>query len=615
MVEFKDVLKLGIDIETKLNTRGIDAAKKRVEGLQRALSRHGPNTTPLGLDALSTETLKTNLTRLEQPLKKSRESIREYNQQLKNWQGTLLNVGLSVLFFGMALQRLSTSIIKSGISAFKKITEGSQDSAGALGVLEVHFTLLAFSIGAAINALLEAWLPTIIEVILSISDWIQEHEHLVAKLLLFGAAGGAGLIFVGTIISVTNGILGLLTQLGFLSPVLDKTTGQVNTVATAWSKLSKLVALGLLIHVGMKMLGRDVVPGAKDILGDALEAAFGAFLFRGLMAGIITFTIVALTELAAAALDLTTMELIMFSIEGMSIRIKQVWERILILINSSVRGLKAWAPGGETPLEAFKGNLEDINTLKEKQAAEMDAFDSKVFTARINNMLAEVARTLDPEILTLPLKEALPKLTEDQQKILVAASNTLKKDMKVIWEDLQKTMKTPVEDVDAIMSKTAETIQQTFVPAVEKGNETLDSIKTPIDELSISTENATEALLKMRSVMMDATEIWIAGQKELQKALGLSSTGPGTSAGINYNTGTLIGDAVLSSMFGGQLAGIGQFQAGALSEAAVGTYASTVAANRERPRAPPANITVVNNTQNNGTYVSGTSSGGDRGYI
>lgn len=120
---------------------------------------------------------------------------------------------LSALFFGMQINAVASSIIRSGVAAFMDITEASTAAGDGINHLKIGFKLLQFTIGEAIANYLLPFIPTIMEIIVRIANWISKNQELVSKILLMGGAFG---FFLFALASISLGIVGVIDIFGKL---------------------------------------------------------------------------------------------------------------------------------------------------------------------------------------------------------------------------------------------------------------------------------------------------------------------------------------------------------------------------------------------------------------
>ena len=125
----------------------------------------------------------------------------------------------------MFLERTFGSILRSGTNTFREITEATAGATSALSQLNAGVTFLQFTIGDALNTVLEPLLPTIMAIIEGIADFVQQHPDIVLLAVALAAVGaamvpiGASLVFFQNI-GALGGIAGLLGSGGALSTLL-----------------------------------------------------------------------------------------------------------------------------------------------------------------------------------------------------------------------------------------------------------------------------------------------------------------------------------------------------------------------------------------------------------
>lgn len=178
---------------------------------------------------------------------------------------------LSVMFFGMNIQRTFMLMARSATQAYLKITEGQTSAAQSLIALSAGFTYLSFSVGEALGRFLEPFIPTILSIIESLSDWISQNETLVSGLIIFGIILGTLLFTIGT---VRLGMMGLITLLG-----IGGMASSVATLGSAWEWLTIKVAVGsATMEIWLHHLSYTLLAFSSSLLGTALIGAAAAIL-------------------------------------------------------------------------------------------------------------------------------------------------------------------------------------------------------------------------------------------------------------------------------------------------------------------------------------------------
>ena len=125
---------------------------------------------------------------------------------------------LSILFFGMAIQRTFVGIARAAVSSFMKIIDSNNMTTASLKQLSGWWEYLKFTVGRAIDETLKPFLPLIIKIVNSFAEWIQKHKEIVTWTIGLGAAIGT-LMF--TFATFKLGFDGLVIAFGKLKPYLE----------------------------------------------------------------------------------------------------------------------------------------------------------------------------------------------------------------------------------------------------------------------------------------------------------------------------------------------------------------------------------------------------------
>lgn len=137
-----------------------------------------------------------------------RETTKQYNKFGKEVKSVKKNVKglnrpfqfhyLSIMFFGMAIQRFFQGYARTGADALIKITEGATIQAQAIIGLQAEWRFLTFAIGEAVGEFIRAnpWIGELIE---KISDFISQNKQLVGTMIAVGLAVGTALFAIGTL--------------------------------------------------------------------------------------------------------------------------------------------------------------------------------------------------------------------------------------------------------------------------------------------------------------------------------------------------------------------------------------------------------------------------------
>lgn len=232
---------------------------------------------------------------------KASQNIKKAGRNMKQLQGAMLGFGLSTLFAGMALKRVGVAGLNALINAAK--IAGAETNLFNIKTQQLVGTwqFLKFSI---INALSQSplflrMINFLIGAVKWIADLINRFPVLATAIFATAAAFavlGTGMVILGSIVSFLSGMLGV----GGLAGGLGAFTKGVGKFDTSMSVLKGLVAAGLVLDIGFKVLkvlgGGDLSTGEKVTL--VAEAAILGLIFGGAPGAVIgTITALVFLEL------------------------------------------------------------------------------------------------------------------------------------------------------------------------------------------------------------------------------------------------------------------------------------------------------------------------------
>ncbi len=168
---------------------------------------------------------------------------------------------LSVMFFGMALRRVSQSIIKTTMSAFTKIADGATEASRAVTVVSAEFEFMKFEIGRAIGEALVPLLPIIQKITRGFADFVQQHPE-------------ATFYSIASVLAV-GGAMSMLGQVGLFLQGLKEFTVSNEWTAFAGpngslARVSSLAMEGLTIGLGFYFIKELIQDFSKKDYEEAL---------------------------------------------------------------------------------------------------------------------------------------------------------------------------------------------------------------------------------------------------------------------------------------------------------------------------------------------------------
>ena len=198
--------------------------------------------------------LKNELNRLTAPAqkvvganRKMADSTKKTEWQFKKLQRAVLMAGMSIMFMGLQIQRMFLNIARSSVDSFMKISAGITPAGQAITAFGAAFEYLKFTIGDAIGNALLPFLPTILEIVDEIGNWVEENQELTVGLIAAGVIMGSlmfiggqlGMLFNGLamLFKALTGASGMLAGgkgLGALAAILLKFVPIIAILALAW---------------------------------------------------------------------------------------------------------------------------------------------------------------------------------------------------------------------------------------------------------------------------------------------------------------------------------------------------------------------------------------------
>lgn len=492
------------------------------------------------------------------------KATQAFHAKLSGLSQAMTQIGLSMLFFGMALKRLSTSIIKSALTSFNKITYGAEGAGGAMGVLNVHFELLKYTLGAAIDTLLQAFLPTIIEIILAVQDWIEQNPELSAGILLAMAAIGSILVVAGTLLSVLPAIIttfGLFAEGGQLAGLVAGTSLGGVLAVLGWIALAVVLlwAAWKTNFGNIKDMTSKTFKSIQDIITTAFELIWKTF---GNLIDIVTGVMEGDWGKVGEA-----MVRIFGDVSKALIKIMlNLWAIIYNIAAFALNGIKdllisIWV---DLPM-TLASNLAEffgLDTLKDMA----DNFKNWADGFKSNNGFA------------LPYTSGA--------ELYGGINNIQKSTTGMGMDDIFTQLGNYGREVD-----TAKKSVTGFTGVIVESN---NKVAKSAEALATSGMNAAQVLARLGG---DSTTGWTQGQFNLQRAMGSDKQGA-----IDYRIS--MGNDILRSIYGDSLRTVTDFKPGVSK---IGNYQDALAFANSRggnPLAPATpGITVINKTQNGGTYV------------
>jgi len=269
---------------------------------------------------------------------------------------------LGIMFFGMQLQRTFKGMTISTTKFFMKVTEGQTEAGQAITRLSASWQFLKFSLGEAIAEFIKST-PFLLDMLDTLSQWVQENKKLSAGIVLSLLVIGSGMF--------------TFAQLGLAAQALDKMFPAV--AGAIKGGFGKIFASGIKIGISLFLVWKgyhDIMEGIKE--GDMWKSVKG-ILEMGLAGAIIGSMIAGLAGAGAGFLVGISLGLVIkwFFVKGKQISLEEEME----IQKERTRELEIM--GKITPtIEPPKIEIPEINTSKFKK--DLTKADEYIKTFKIN---------------------------------------------------------------------------------------------------------------------------------------------------------------------------------------------------------------------------------------
>lgn len=183
---------------------------------------------------------------------------------------------LSVMFFGMQLQRTFNQIYNSSSHAFQEVMHSVYGTVTAYDNLNASLMYLGFVVGEALSPMV-SWLSDIVQ---RVAEWASEHPTLTAAILGTMAVLGGFLFLMGFLTLAMSGVGTMMTIFSGIMGVLVPASAYEAAAAIGWFG----IALQALKFVGIVAGILSVlfwIYRMQEAMGGWLE--FGKSVIRGVL--------------------------------------------------------------------------------------------------------------------------------------------------------------------------------------------------------------------------------------------------------------------------------------------------------------------------------------------
>ncbi len=174
-------------------------------------------------------------------LERARSNVKKFNEQIKKNEGRFQGWALSIMFFGMAINRALGQVWKSATRTFNDVMHSTEGTVTQFDMLQGSLKFLQFAAGSALEPLVEQLIPLIDR----LTDIVLTNDNLVRGFVKWGFVLGTTLTLVGTLTLGFNGLTSAIKNLGVVAAFVFSGLKVAFTKLSHWIVTSS-ASIGLL---------------------------------------------------------------------------------------------------------------------------------------------------------------------------------------------------------------------------------------------------------------------------------------------------------------------------------------------------------------------------------
>ena len=310
---------------------------------------------------------------LEARFKPIDEVLGNINKKVGDGQPKFAGYAMSIMFFGMAVQRIFLGLWKSATKTFQDVMHSVEGTVTGTDMLSSSFAYLKFSIGEALDPVMQ-WLVPIID---AITEWTIQNPRLTATIISLGAALGTLFMVGGAGKLAYDGFVGLGVKLGLLTQVSDE-AGSSLAMAFSLSSPWIIALLAAAAAAAFLVVSLNKTPAASNSVKNSFSRLQGPVealkqSFLDMLSSIFDMEIgwdeVAWT--AAWAID-SWVSGLMASIDAIQIvfhAIAGIVDILQVVQQSAKAAWEALIPGGSDGTESLQEALDNMESAQRNFAA------------------------------------------------------------------------------------------------------------------------------------------------------------------------------------------------------------------------------------------------------
>lgn len=294
------------------------------------------------------------------------ESTKKLNSVLNPREPPFQGWALSILFAGLALQRFATQIRQFGTKAYDEIMHSIDGAVTSNEKFTGSMTMLAFSIGEALDPLYDALIP----IIDSITDFVDKNPGFVRSIVELATILGTGGMLYGGLVLAKGGFDGLIKSINNIPSSASALKsydwkGLGNSISTGIGVVSITYAFVQAANAFSDFSDGKFVDGLLNALSAGFAAVGGLKLVKGQKGGAALIAIGVALDLVEQNTFFTTFTSIIGalvatvagSLAVIGVLIERAINKIISEIPSPIRkllGINSMSSKNLDPVKAFE---------------------------------------------------------------------------------------------------------------------------------------------------------------------------------------------------------------------------------------------------------------------
>lgn len=215
-----------VNIRSQFNDKGMKRFEKNLNLVKKEQEFVNKAFTKFGKDG------QTTMKQVQAAAKRTREEMKRFRSEF-----------LSLMFFGMALERAFGGILRASFQTFKQMTEDSSRANNSMTRLTAAWEFFKFTLFEALlrSGVFDKFIQWLIDGIHWFGELSERGQTLVAEILAIGAAIGTALTGVGIIAMGVGGVSNVMPTIRGIAGNVTRALAGVGIIYLGFNRISDIM--------------------------------------------------------------------------------------------------------------------------------------------------------------------------------------------------------------------------------------------------------------------------------------------------------------------------------------------------------------------------------------